>query len=85
VLSSCIEANRITPSAAFEATTRCRVVSAMQQFLDEFSKLSPQPFRLSDEQRSHGADMHERAASEAAAAGAASAAAPDEPMSALPE
>jgi hypothetical protein len=85
VSSSCIEANRGTPSATFDATMRCRVVSSMQQFLDEFSKLSPEPFRLSEEQRSHGAEMHKRAASDAAAAEAASAAAPDESMSALPE
>ncbi|MDQ6807291.1 MAG: hypothetical protein M3065_20580 [Actinomycetota bacterium] len=75
----------ITPSAEFEATMRHRVVTSMQQLLDEFSKLSPDPFRLTDDQRTHGAKIHERARSGAEAEEAASPADTDEPTSASPE
>ena len=50
------------PSPEFEAVMRRRAVSSVLQFLEEFAKLSPEPFRLSDSHRAHGREMHERAA-----------------------
>jgi hypothetical protein len=75
----------VTPGDTFEATMRHRVVSSMRQFLDEFSRLSPEPFRLTDDQRTHGAKMRERAKAEAEAAEAVNAGDADEPTSASPE
>lgn len=49
------------PTAQFEAVMRTRVVSSMQQFFEEFAKFSPYPFRLTDDHRDHGQQMHERA------------------------